>query len=255
MPDLTIAIVLFVLVLAAIAGLRLKYPKMEVKSTDIALALVPLALWLLLTGKITKLQVGDLSFETAFTQAAAARISGQVATLNPMPVQAVRMTAKTLVSRMPALLKDKTEAVSFQLGRTDYQGQAIREYLRQVASPALKYLVFLDDHGKFAGLADARSVMTVLEQPGGEYSGNDLANWVSAQNLASLSHLPGFLGAQDAIRSDLDKKEALKKMENLGREVLPVIDKNGKFAGMVDRARLTASLILDISNRLQAETR
>lgn len=48
-----------------------------------------------------------------------------------------------------------------------------------------------------------------------------------------------------------DKKTVLEKMENLGLEILPVVSEKGKFLGVVDRSRLTSSLIIDMANKLK----
>jgi len=40
-------------------------------------------------------------------------------------------------------------------------------------------------------------------------------------------------------------------MESLKVDWLPVVDKDGHVVGVVDQSRLPASLILDVSNRLQ----
>jgi hypothetical protein len=41
-------------------------------------------------------------------------------------------------------------------------------------------------------------------------------------------------------------------MEQLGTDWLPVLDQGGRLVGVIDRSRLTASLILDVANQLQA---
>ena len=40
-------------------------------------------------------------------------------------------------------------------------------------------------------------------------------------------------------------------MEKLNIDTLPVVDKEGKFTGIVDRARLTASLIIEVADKLK----
>ncbi len=42
-------------------------------------------------------------------------------------------------------------------------------------------------------------------------------------------------------------------MDELNVEVLPVLDEAARFIGVLNRSRLTASLILDVSNRLSQE--
>jgi hypothetical protein len=246
-----LAIVLFILVLAGIIWLRSKFPKLEIKTSDLTVAVVIISLWLLLTGKITKFQLGDLNFETIFAQAAGAKVADQVAKVEPLPVHSLRTVAKGRVDQIPASVQQKTEAISFQLGYQGYAGSAIREYLTMTQEPHLRYLIFNDANNKFAALADARATQVLFVQEAASFSETDLAQWISTNDLSALSRLPGFVKAEDAVLDTMDKKDVLEKMERQECDQLPVVDREGTFVGMVERARLTAGLILDISNRLQ----
>jgi hypothetical protein len=58
-----------------------------------------------------------------------------------------------------------------------------------------------------------------------------------------------------AVKPDEDKKRVLGQMEQLALEWLPVVrQENGimQFQGIVERSRLTASLILDVANQLES---
>ena len=70
--------------------------------------------------------------------------------------------------------------------------------------------------------------------------------------LDVLRQLPGFVPAQEAVTQQSDKRDALNRMEKSGRDWLPVVSPQGNLAGIVDRSRLTASMILDVTNQLQA---
>lgn len=63
--------------------------------------------------------------------------------------------------------------------------------------------------------------------------------------------MPGFVGARDAIRQNQNKRQALELMENLNTSLLPVLDEAGSFKGIVDRSRLVASLLIDVTGDLQ----
>jgi Mg/Co/Ni transporter MgtE len=68
---------------------------------------------------------------------------------------------------------------------------------------------------------------------------------------SSLKRLPGFEGAEMAVSQSADKKQALQMMEKRNVENLPVVNEEKRFAGIVDRSRLTASLIIDVANELK----
>ncbi|MEW6515932.1 MAG: CBS domain-containing protein [candidate division FCPU426 bacterium] len=246
-----LGVVLFIVALAGIIWLRAKFPKWEVKSTDLAAAMVIVALWLLLTGKITKFKMGDLSFETIFAQAAGAEVAGQVTKVESLPVKSLRISTKGPIEKIPELMHNRSEAISFQLGAKGYEGGAIREYLALSQGPYLKHLIFNDLQGKFIALADARTLGKMFEYPSARsITADQFADWIKNNDQASLSQLPGYLEAKDAVRDTQDKKTVLEEMEKQNRDVLPVVDREGQFKGVVSRARLAASLILDIAERV-----
>jgi len=63
------------------------------------------------------------------------------------------------------------------------------------------------------------------------------------------------VGASQGVARDLSKAEALKIMDDLRVDSLPVIDEAGLFVGTVERAQLTASLILGVVDRLESNDR
>jgi len=67
-----------------------------------------------------------------------------------------------------------------------------------------------------------------------------------------LAQLPGFVSSSNAVTKQLDKREVLDRMQKAGRDWLPVVTAQGQLDGVVDRSRLTASIILDVTNQLRA---
>ena len=78
-----------------------------------------------------------------------------------------------------------------------------------------------------------------------------LLNDGGEQARAELAKLPGFVAASDAATTTTSKRTALERMEKLAVDVLPVVDEQQRFIGTVDRAKLTAALILDVTRRLE----
>jgi len=252
MNDLWPALLAFVVIIAGMMVLRWKIgANFEVRNSDILLAIVPVALWLVLTGKIQKLEFGEFKIEAAFVEASKESISNQVTELS-LPLETLRLDPKEGVEQLPRLLEKKTEGLYFQLGYGGYYGPAIQEYLDVLTrSPYLKYLVFIDQQKKFAALADARQLYAILTAPNRPFDAGKFADWVRRSDLASLAGLPGFVGVENAIRRDANKQTVLEKMEKLDRDILPVMGEDGSFAGIVDRSRLTASLIIDVANKVK----
>ena len=66
-----------------------------------------------------------------------------------------------------------------------------------------------------------------------------------------LEALPGFISAEKALHKENDKRKALESMNTLDAQVLPVVDDAQKFDGIVDRSKLTASILTEIADRVE----
>lgn len=251
MKVLIIVIGIFILILFGLILLRVKTGnKFEIKNSDIILALIPIVLWLLLTGKIKKFGLGPFTMEAAFVEASRSAIAPQITALK-LPIEDVRMDQKTGIEEIPRLIERKTEALVFQLGYGGYWGPAIAKYLYElVNSGFLKYIIIEKDDGKLVGILSARELANILLVSDPRYTPKDFADWIYSSNVQALARLPTFVSAKNAINEDTNKQLALERMESLNIQTLPVIDKEGRFVGIVGRSRLTTSLIIDVARRI-----
>ncbi len=247
-----ISIVAFIVILAALVVIRSRDTKFEVKSTDIVVALLPIIIFLLVTGKIQKFEVGGLKFETAFVNASMAEITSQVAPLTGLPSEPVRMDPKRGIEEIPHLIEKKTEGLLFRLGYGGYYGPAIQNYFVMLAKqPFLRYAIIENPDKTFFAMADARSLADLLSSSNPPYRADQFARWLNSSDKASLKQLPGFIPSEDAVTETTDKSQALQRMETLNVDTLPVINKDKTFVGIVNRSRLTASLIIDVADKLK----
>lgn len=234
--------------------------KYELKTIDLVLIILPLLFVLLITGKLKVLDAFGVKadFSALFADAAAGNIKQEVAASASPGVDEVvnmlQMAGKGGVSEIPRLVENKTQALVFRLGHGGYYGPAIRQYFDALyASSYLQYLVVMDPNDKLFCLYDALD-LAVFFRTQGEQAYDEFARWLNNPNekpLESLKRLPGFIGADQAVARDLSKRDALKRMDALRVDSLPVVDKDGVFVGTVERAQLTASLILEVADKLE----
>jgi len=248
MNDLILSLLIFITIIVALMVLRLRIgAKFEIKNSDILIALIPVALWLILTGKVQVFEFGGFKIESAFIDASQKVITKQI---DKLPVEKITLSMKGTATEIPRLIKKETEALTFELGYGGYYGPMIAEYLSRLSEHSFfKYVIF-SENGGFFGIANAREINFLFKTEGEAY-GRDFAQWVNEPNVDMLSRLPGFVSIKDAIKNDADKQKALEKMEALNIDTLPVINEKNRFIGLVDRSRLTASLIIDVSQKLK----
>jgi len=250
MSTLLIAIGGFVLLLVLLVFLRIKTGnQFEIKNSDVVLALIPVAFWLFLTGKIQEFTFGDFRIVAAIKGATESPVAAQVTEL---PVESVRVDVKGGVGEIPDLIRKKSQALSFRMGHGGYWGPAIDEHLRVLTqNPFLRYIVINNADGSFFGMTDARQFAAMVQANTPSFSAQAFADWLNDSNKAQIGALPGFISAQHALRKVADKRQALQLMESLDVQTLPVVDDEGRFVGIVDRSKLTASMLIDIADRIK----
>jgi hypothetical protein len=100
-------------------------------------------------------------------------------------------------------------------------------------------------------MANARTLAALFQTQRSPVRADDFAEWLNRGDKSALAQLPGFLPAENALNKETDKGQALQQMEALNIDKLPVVDEKKSFAGIVDRSRLTASLLLDVAKNLE----
>ena len=242
------ALVLFAVVLVVLAVVRTKLgSKFEIRASDIVVALILAGLLLFATGKIQQMEFAGVKLATVIKDASASKAAETV-----LPVEPVEVHAKAGESEIPRLIAEGTEALTFVLGSDLYVGGVIGAYLDQLTQHgALRYIVINRPDGRFLGLADAGEMAKRIR--GRALSADEFASMLGASNEERLKTLPGFVSADQAVTRTTEKRAALRIMDDLGVETLPVVDENGKFEGVVQQSRLSASILVDIAGRLEGE--
>lgn len=253
-PMIPLSVGSFLLILSVLVFLRSRNSRFEVKPADIGVAVLPILVILLVTGKLQKFEIGEggIKIETAFVEASTSAITSQVTPIMGLPSEPVRLDLKMGVEEIPRLIERKTEGLLFRLNYSGYFGPAIEEYLGQLSKqPFFKYLIIENPDGTFFAIADARELTVLFQTRHPQYTARDFANWLNTGNKVALARLPGFIGSQDGVNKETDKGQALQKMETLNIDTLPVVDEKKRFAGIVNRSRLTASLLIDVAKNLE----
>lgn len=156
------------------------------------------------------------------------------------------------------------EALEFRLGRGSYYvGSVIQEYLDAlVPQPFFRFVVVFDKGGRLFGLIRGQDLVAELERRRHsrlralplEESYEELAKVLNDGGEGAreaLRAIPGFIGGELALTPSASKREALAAMEAAGLPLLPVVGADRGLLGVVERDRLTASLLLDISRSLK----
>jgi CBS domain-containing protein len=264
MPTSTIVSLLILGALLVVGSLILRAHsagRYELKTIDVAFLVIPLLLAALATGKLKGFDLfgvkADLS--ALWSEAAQSKIDKQVVPAAPASVQdAVRvmeMAMKGGVDEIQRLIERKVEALEFRLGQGGYYGPAIKKYFEALSgSSHLRSVVVDEPNGTLFAIYSAADLIGYLRVAGdqGYASLQQMLNSGSDDARRALARLPGFVGAQHAVVATTSKRDALARMEQLNVDGLPVVDGNRRFVGTVERSKLTASLILAVTDKLES---
>ncbi len=236
--------------------------KYELKTIDLVLIIVPLLLVLLITGRVKMLDAFGVKadFSKLFTDAAEDTIKPQTALISTPDlsgeINLLSMETKQGVGKIPELVENQIEALVFQLGHGGYYGPAIKQYIDALqASSYLQYIIVLDQQEKLFGIYEVPDLLIYFRiNPNDPYS--KIAGWLNRPDeraLNELRRLPGFIDARLSVQRKQSKRAVLTRMDSLRVNSLPVVDENRRFVGTIERSELTASLILEVVNRLEGK--
>ena len=221
----------------------------EVKLTDAAIAVIPVVLALFATGKLASLTVGaeGVKIEAAkqaILEAADVPVADQVDVIEPREVEAA---GKGSLDRIPDYLSRGVEALTFQAGVGGYVPQATREYFEALSQgPRFRWFV-IEDAGRLFGMMEAGDLLVQIDA--GVLDWDGVIDWLR-EDPPRFESLNGFVKAEEAVAVSASKRETLGRMQATGRDWLPVVDDDGRLAGVVERSRLTAALLLGVAERL-----
>lgn len=242
-----VSIVILVTIVALLMSLRSK-KQLEVKPVDLAAAMLPVIVFLLVSGKVKNLQVGDVKVELAFEKAAQSPVKAQLEEVK-LPVEHIQAFAKGSGSLVDQYRAMKVEGLTFVVGNDGYVESVIADYLQGI--PSLRYVILNQRDGSLYAVAEAHRLWDVLSSDTKPFTLDEFTRVLNAGETGTLERFPGLILAKDAIADTADRLTALKKLEELNADFVAAVDANGKFVGMVNRSRVTSSMLVDIAERLQ----
>jgi len=268
-----LALIAGLALVSADVALRYSAPgKFDLKAIDIVLLSLPVLLWLLASGQFETFKIGASGFQvkSAIQRASAKPISLEV---KRIVVQSISKAAKAKSDELEDVLQDRPRALTFILQKPAakrlpselYDASALHDYITKLMmQTTFKYFLFLGatPSQPFVGGIDACNFARSVDQNLyrlKEKADTDPTLPVSIQKLADILNgkapfanieaMPGYIGQEKAIKPTEDTVTALARMEELGIEWLPVVERN-KYIGIVEKSTLSASLVLDVTRAL-----
>ena len=237
-------IAVLALAIALLLGLKRLVDEVD-SGVFIALLLVPIAVYSLLSGKIQELSGGGVSLKFKdFAQASVASIKSGIMD-EAQTLQLVTKGPANLQETLAKLKSDLPNALTLSVGKSGYQSQAIIVWLQAlIAIAPSSYVVFIDDATKkFIGSASTRQVLSILNDDSTSKKFMDELEHKSPTPFAGM----GFLVTQFLAPCDTNATALQKFAETPSADALVIVSNDGPI-GVVDRNRLVAKLMSKLAS-------
>jgi hypothetical protein len=218
----------------------------EVKEESllIALLLLPVVIYVILSGRIQELKAPG-GLEAKFSTVANQSISAASETVKPETdeLQSVlKESPNVLEQKVQDLDDSKPILMLMRLGTNSYDAEAARKYVEVLSQfRNFKFVVFLDHRKRFVGYMSAWSVKSLLQKTA---LGDEFIDAVNQGLAAQLMRYPGF--ETNTITTSWTNANALQEMVRKNVEALIVLDDKRLIEGVVEREQIVCLMMLSM---------
>lgn len=214
----------------------------------VSLLLLPLLVYVILSGKIQELK-GPGGLEAKFSTIANQSISAASETIKPESdeLQSVlKESTVALEQKVQELNDSKPILMLMHLGSNSYGIEAAIKYIEVLSQfRNFKFVAFLDHRKRFVGFMSAWAVKSLLQKRG---LGDDFINAVNRGLSADLMRYPGF--ETQAINNTWTNANALQEIVRRNVDALVVINDKKEIEGVVEREQIISLMMLSLVNGL-----
>ncbi len=239
-----IAAILFVILSVLVVWFCRSQLGISDSATIVALLVIPLLVYGIVSGRIKEFTAPG-GWGAKFGEVARARVDysssrvnvGEAQTIAKGPLPHTMAKIQQIRSGKPVVLTMTIGATGFM---PDFNKIAVHRALEALAPfPNFKFVVFMDQAEHVISYMPGWAALAATTQESME--GDSLVIAANQGEARSLQNSPGMLTA--TISSDTTNAEALKKMEELNVDAIPVVDAEHRMLGVVERERILSRMV------------
>ncbi|WP_337841870.1 CBS domain-containing protein [Rheinheimera sp.] len=227
-------VITFMFVVGASLIIRAKSGgKYEVKAIDVVVGLTPFLIWLLVSGNLAEFSVGDLSLK-------------------------LRETSRSTISKQISKLSSEGEILSIGVDCIYAHEDDIHSLETFPTYRPFRFIIIEDqceddERGEsnpiFVGMLSVEDYKRYFLGQNTKLSGKYFLSLVKKRAMNSIIDLgiPSFVSINNAVNPNTEKLTALKIIEELNVEALPVVSDDKYFIGIVSRSELVVSFVVDMA--------
>ena len=231
---------LFFLILGLIVYIHYRVNgEFKIETSWLALSLAPVVIWLLATQQLSEFSGFGLAFKLREVTNSAVSLKADGDAIRP---ERISRDEKEGIGKIEQFKRDRVAAVTLVVGKQNYyNNRAIQRYLRELVPMSFfRYVLFEDAQGQFRGVVDGSRLLEQLQD------GLDLVRLIESSDVSAIDGISAI-----SIASGSSKQESLQLMDRHGLAELPVVDDFGKFVGVVERDKITSSIVAELVSKNQ----
>ena len=229
---------LFFLILGLIVYVHYRVNgEFKIETSWLALSLAPVVIWLLSTQQLSEFSGFGLAFKLKEVTNSAVSLQADGNAIRP---ERISRDEKEGLGKIEQFKRNRVAAVTLVVGKQNYyNNRAIERYLRELVPLSFfRYVLFEDSEGRFRGVVDGSRLLEQLQDR------LDLVRLIESNDVSSIDGIGAI-----SIASGSSKQESLRLMDRHGIAELPVVDEFGKFVGVVERDKITSSIVAELVSK------
>jgi len=229
--------------------------KLQQDAVLVAILLVPVLIYLILSGKLLEINAGGVKAKFNAT-AEESVFSKDEFNKKPIEARGIEIAGKGSPEQLQEFLESISNAMFITLtvklgkGQNYYQANALLHYLRELSHyQSYIFLVILDQNDKVFAYLTSWHAMRILQREtlSDQVSLGDIDRFVTAINLGQEIVLLGYELVTQTVKTTDTNIFALEKMTELNMDAIIVTNEDGKLKGVVERAQVLSKLILALT--------
>lgn len=212
-----------------------------------AVLIVPLLLYLLLSGRVSDLKAPG-GLELRLSEVARQKIpvhGGDLASsaLSYEQVRSVeRGRSESFLDHIRDITPEDPVVLTLTLGSGPIDGRAVVEYAKGLTQfPRFRFVAVVDSHGKLISYMQESAFRHLVESD--VVDSDQLLNDIQHQNVGAVRAYTGMIVSTVTARSSI--ADSLREMERLRSNAL-LVTEDGQIKGIVERDRVANALLLSL---------
>lgn len=209
----------------------------KLEPVHVFIALIPFIILLIVSGKLKEIR-GPGGIGLSMRDEIQKPVSSEIIESTSLEVDSAYVMQKgsSIRDKRNEIAENPPQVLSFKIGVENiYANRVISEYIDVLEPfPEFRFILFNDKNGKFMGCMKFSDFKVVLRT-------GDILQMIESGQILNTPRV-----IRNSIQTTSTTRQALNEMERLKSNILPVVDHEQKFIGMVTQEELVRKILIKV---------